>query len=108
MIWTLHPAFLVGLTLIGLHVKAGPELDAALWLIGRESRFDHRARNPRSTAHGYGQLLDRTWRGLASRAGRRVSRHDPRDQLVMFVRYVRERYGSFQRAKAFHVKRGWY
>lgn len=98
----------IGIALIGLGVPVGSELDAALWIIERESGGDPTARNRRSSAHGFGQLLDGTWRGLASRAGRRMDRHNPHHQLEMFVRYVRGRYRTFARARLFHVKHGWY
>jgi len=65
-----------------------------LWT--RESRFDHLADNPRSTAYGIAQLL-------------RERSSDPSIQILHGVRYVEHRYSkSFCRAKNHSDRRGWY
>jgi hypothetical protein len=66
----------------------------ALWT--RESRFDHLADNPRSTAYGIAQLL-------RERSGK------PELQILHGVRYVEHRYrGSFCGAKRHSDRVGWY
>lgn len=67
----------------------------SLWT--RESRFDHLAKNPTSTAFGIAQLLGEQDR-------------DPRIQILRGLRYIETRYGSRGscRALAFHNRRGWY
>jgi hypothetical protein len=64
-----------------------------LWT--RESRFDHYAQNPKSTAFGIAQLL-----------GERDKR--PRIQILRGLRYIESRYSTPCRALAFHRKNGHY
>jgi hypothetical protein len=64
-----------------------------LWT--RESRFDHYAQNPTSSAFGIAQLL-----------GERDRR--PRIQILRGLRYIESRYGSPCRAKTFQDKHGYY
>jgi hypothetical protein len=66
----------------------------ALWT--RESRFDHLADNPRSSAYGIAQLL-----------GERSSQ--PELQILRGVRYIEHRFGgSFCSAKRKSDRVGWY
>lgn len=67
----------------------------ALWT--RESRFDHLADNPTSTAFGIAQLLGETSK-------------DYRVQILRGLRYIETRYGSKGscRALAFHTRHNWY
>ena len=68
----------------------------AITLWTRESRLDHLADNPRSTAYGIAQLL-----------GEHSSQ--PELQILRGVRYVEHRYrGSFCRALQHSDRRGWY
>jgi hypothetical protein len=68
----------------------------AITLWTRESRLDHLADNPRSTAYGIAQLL-----------GERSSQ--PELQILRGVRYVEHRYrGSFCSAKRHSDNKGWY
>jgi hypothetical protein len=65
-----------------------------LWT--RESRFDHLADNPRSTAYGIAQLL-------RERSGQ------PELQILHGLRYIGHRYGkSACRALQHSDRRGWY
>lgn len=84
------------------------ELRDALWIIERESGFRSTAKNPRSSAHGYGQLLNRTWRSVASRAGKRFLRNNERHQIEAFCLYVEHRYKTFARARQVKEKTGVY
>ncbi|MGA0877478.1 MAG: hypothetical protein ACO3QZ_06260 [Candidatus Nanopelagicaceae bacterium] len=60
-----------------------------LWT--RESRFDHLAQNPKSSAFGIPQLI-----GLKDKR--------PRIQILRGLRYIEHRYGTPCRAKAFWDK----
>ena len=64
-----------------------------LWT--RESRFDHLADNPTSTAYGIGQLLSETSK-------------DYRVQILRGLRYIESRYGGACKALRHHDLRGWY
>ena len=70
-----------------------------------ESSGDPTADNPTSTAFGLGQLL------LGNRIlylGRDYATIDCGRQLWAFRAYVRDRYGTAERAKAFWQANGWY
>jgi septal ring factor EnvC (AmiA/AmiB activator) len=78
---------------------------AERWIILRESGGDPTADNPASTAFGIGQLL------LGNRIlylGRDYATTDCGRQLAAFRAYVRDRYGTAERAKAFWQANGWY
>jgi septal ring factor EnvC (AmiA/AmiB activator) len=78
---------------------------AEYWIIMRESSGDPTADNPTSTAFGLGQLL------LGNRIlylGRDYASTDCGRQLWAFRTYVRDRYGTAERAKAFWQANGWY
>jgi septal ring factor EnvC (AmiA/AmiB activator) len=75
------------------------------WIIMRESSGDPTADNPTSTAFGLGQLL------LGNRIlylGQDYATTDCGKQLWAFRAYVRDRYGTAERAKAFWQANGWY
>src|ERR671912_2649008 len=75
------------------------------WIIMRESSGFPTADNPTSTAFGLGQLL------LGNRIlylGRDYATIDCGRQLWAFRAYVRDRYGTAERAKAFWQANGWY
>jgi septal ring factor EnvC (AmiA/AmiB activator) len=78
---------------------------AERWIILRESGGDPTADNPASTAFGLGQLL------LGNRIlylGEDYATTDCGRQLWAFRAYVRDRYGTAERAKAFWQANGWY
>ena len=78
---------------------------AERWIIMRESSGDPTADNPTSTAFGLGQLL------LGNRIlylGQSYATTDCGRQLWAFRSYVRDRYGTAARAKAFWQANGWY
>ena len=78
---------------------------AERWIILRESSGDPTADNPTSTAFGLGQLL------LGNRIlylGHHYATTDCGRQLWAFRAYVRDRYGTATRAKAFWQTNGWY
>jgi septal ring factor EnvC (AmiA/AmiB activator) len=78
---------------------------AERWIIMRESSGDPTADNPTSTAFGLGQLL------LGNRIlylGTDYATTDCGRQLWAFRAYVRDRYRTAERAKAFWQANGWY
>jgi hypothetical protein len=65
-----------------------------LWTL--ESRIDHLADNPRSTAYGIAQLL-------------RETSSEPELQILHGIRYLDHRYkGDSCLALRFHQRKGWY
>jgi len=64
-----------------------------LWT--RESRFDHKADNPRSSAYGIAQLLGET-------------KQDPREQIITGLKYIEHRYSTPCNALSFHNRKYWY
>ena len=78
---------------------------AERWIIMHESSGDPTADNPTSTAFGLGQLL------LGNRIlylGQDYATTDCGRQLWAFRAYVRDRYGTAERAKTFWQANGWY
>lgn len=72
-------------------------------LIFKESSWNPDAKNPKSTAYGLGQFVDKTW-DLVPQS----KTSDPYEQLdAMFV-YVDERYGCPCKAWDFWLKKNWY
>ena len=72
-------------------------------LIMRESSWNPEAQNPKSTAYGLGQFLDKTWElvGIEKSADYRI-------QLIAAQKYVIMRYGSWVKALEHHKQYGWY
>ena len=64
-----------------------------LWT--RESRFDHKADNPRSSAYGIAQLL-----------GER--KQDPREQIITGLKYIKHRHSTPCNALSFFNRKHWY
>jgi membrane-bound lytic murein transglycosylase MltF len=72
-------------------------------LIMRESSWNPEAQNPKSTAYGLGQFLDKTWELVGIEKS-----DDFRIQLIAAHKYVIQRYGSWQKALEFHKRNGYY
>jgi hypothetical protein len=64
-----------------------------LW--NKESRWDPRADNPKSSAYGIPQLL-------------KLKVHDPFIQIDLGLKYIAHKHRTPCRALAFHNERGWY
>lgn len=75
-------------------------------LIGRESSWSSTAKNPSSSAYGYGQFLTATRNSYEKATG--LSYNDPVNQILMTYKYVKDRYGSVQAALNFWDKNKWY
>jgi len=73
-----------------------PEWRCLRELWHRESRWNHKADNPRSTAYGIPQIL-----GL----NRELTANE---QVDAGIRYVEHRYSTPCAALRFHNRRGWY
>jgi hypothetical protein len=81
-------------------------LGALTELVRRESGFNPTAKNPKSTAYGYGQFLASTRANYEKKMG--LNYNNPVDQLVMMSQYVKDRYKTPQQAIAFWDKNHWY
>jgi len=75
-------------------------------LVKRESGFNPKAKNPTSSAHGYAQFLTSTRKNYEKKT--KLSYDNPANQLVMMMQYVKDRYGSPDKALAFWNKNHWY
>jgi hypothetical protein len=75
-------------------------------IVKRESGFNPNAKNPKSTAYGYGQFLASTRANYEKKMG--MSYSDPVNQLIMMAQYIKDRYGSPKNALAFWNKNHWY
>lgn len=81
---------------------------AEAWIIQRESSFNPLAKNPTSSAFGIWQGLDSTRRAYAAKVGVDPNTTDPGQQLLMFRRYIADRYGTAENAQAFWQRNHWY
>lgn len=58
-------------------------------LFEKENRtFDPEIKNPYSSAHGFGQIIDSTWKSIGRRLWTRLDRHNPEDQIVASCEYL--------------------
>lgn len=81
---------------------------AEAYIIERESGFDPSARNPTSGAFGLWQGHGSTLEAYAERFGFDKHTTDPQQQLTMFRAYIKDRYGTAEKAVAFWKKNHWY
>jgi hypothetical protein len=72
-------------------------------LIKKESHWDNEAQNPDSTAYGYGQLLDSTWKTVGCK-----KTSDKEIQIDCTMKYIELRYGTPEKAIKFWNKNKWY
>ena len=79
------------------------EFEALHELIDRESKWDSDAQNPKSTAYGLAQFVDKTWDLVEIEKS-----DDFRIQLIAAQKYVMMRYGSWVKALEHHKRYGWY
>jgi hypothetical protein len=79
------------------------EYEALHELIDLESKWDSNAQNPRSTAYGLAQFVDKTWDLVDIEKSA-----DYRIQLIAAQKYVMMRYGSWVKALEHHKQYGWY
>ncbi|WP_394137416.1 aggregation-promoting factor C-terminal-like domain-containing protein [Cytobacillus oceanisediminis] len=75
-------------------------------LIGRESTWNAKADNSKSTAWGYGQFLESTRKDYEKKTG--LSYNNPVNQIIMTAQYVKDRYGTPEKALQHWDKNKWY
>lgn len=75
-------------------------------LIARESTWNPKAKNPKSTAHGYGQFLQSTRSNYEKKYG--IKYDTPVNQLILTLYYIRDRYGDPFKALQHHNQKNWY
>jgi hypothetical protein len=75
------------------------------WILTKESHMNPKAKNPKSTAKGVGQLLDTTYKNIGLKHSA-----DPMAQVVASIAYISRHYGSGSAcaAKAFWLKHSYY
>ena len=84
-------------------MASAEEYEALQELIMLESSWNPEAQNPKSTAYGLAQFLDKTWDLVG------VEKSDDfRIQLIAAQKYVIMRYGSWVKALEHHKQYGWY
>lgn len=81
----------------------GGNWDALQWIISKESSWNPNAKNPNSSAYGLFQFLDGTWGAVGM-----DKTSDPGRQTDAGLKYIRQRYGTPEAARAFHQNNGWY
>ena len=81
---------------------------AEYYILDHESGLDPTARNAESGAFGIWQGLGGTLDTYAERFGFDKRTTDPHQQLTMFRAYVKDRYGTAEKALEFWKKNKWY
>lgn len=79
------------------------EWEAFNTIIKNESGWDNTAQNPTSTAFGYGQFLNSTWKSVGC-----VKTLDPNIQIDCVIKYIKQRYKTPQKALRFWNQNKWY
>lgn len=77
-------------------------------LFGRESSWNWKASNPRSSARGYAQFLDQTVRTYEKKNPGLHYDSDPVAQLMMGIQYIKDRYKTPKKALEFWDRNNWY
>lgn len=78
------------------------------WIIAKESSGKTTAKNPNSSAFGLGQLIKANREAYGKRLGISPDTTDYNEQLKLMDAYVKERYGSYAKAKKFWEEHNWY
>ena len=85
---------------------SGANKSAMNWLVSKESGWNHKAQNPRSTASGLPQFINSTSRHYLG--GAPAKKFGVWKQLDGMRKYVKERYGGWLGAQQFWKKHHWY
>lgn len=75
-------------------------------LVGRESSWNPNAKNPKSSARGYGQLLKSTRKQYERKYG--IKYDTPLNQLILTIHYIKDCYGNPINALRFWDKYNYY
>lgn len=75
------------------------------FVLTKESHWNPKAKNPKSSAKGIGQLLDSTYKNIGMKHS-----SDPRAQMIATLAYISRWYGAAGPcgAKAHWLKKKWY
>lgn len=84
---------------------SGDWLQPTLELVARESSFNPNAANRKSSAKGLFQFLDGTRNNYG---GNSVDWNDPYQQAVAGLKYIKDRYGTPEKALEHWDKNKWY
>lgn len=76
-----------------------------LELVARESSFNYKAKNPKSSAEGLFQFLDATRKTYG---GDKVDWDDPYQQALAGLKYIKDRYKTPEKALEHWDKNKWY
>jgi membrane-bound lytic murein transglycosylase MltF len=79
------------------------EWEAFNKIVQKESSWNNTAQNPNSTAYGTMQFLDSTWETVGCE-----KTIDQNKQIDCGIKYIKQRYGSPQKAYKFHLLHNWY
>lgn len=90
----------------GWPLFGGKRWKALDYIVSRESSWNPKAKNPRSTASGLGQFINATARQFLG--GAPMSKFPFDDQLAAVVKYADSRYGGLGKAMAFWKKHHYY
>lgn len=82
----------------------GAQWDALNWIVMQESGWNVSASNQSSGAYGIPQALPGSKMATAGSDWKT----NPRTQIAWMLVYIKTRYGTPERAKAFHEANGWY
>jgi SLT domain-containing protein len=80
-------------------------MQPVLELVARESSFNSNAKNPKSSAAGLFQFLDGTRKNYG---GNSIDWSDPYQQALAGLKYIKDRYGTPEKALSFWDKNKWY
>lgn len=88
--------------------STGAEWDALVWVWDHESGWRNTAENPSSGAYGIPQALPPTKMPKAARPPKLGGTSDTGAQISWGLNYIKSRYGSPTKAKAFWQSHNWY
>lgn len=87
---------------------AAGEFDAVDWIFTHESDWDPKAKNPSSTARGIPQCLKQGSTDKCTAHPFEDYDTNPKTQIKWGLDYIKNRYGSPSKAKAFWLSHNWY
>lgn len=88
--------------------SSGPDWDALVWIWDHESGWSNTAENASSGAYGIPQALPPTKLPTAGRPPKLGGTSDAGAQISWGLQYIKGRYGSPTKAKAFWQSHHWY